>query len=109
MELGRRPTRFVLAARRTPAVLCGRNDLTTVRLGGSRAPISDYNGVVEISSLPLGTRPDVTVTTLLRAIRRGDSAALRALFPLVYDELRLIAHTQRRSWHGDLTLGTTAL
>ena len=42
-------------------------------------------------------------------MRRGDSAALHALFPLLYDELRAVAHKQRRAWQGDLTLGTTAL
>jgi RNA polymerase sigma factor (TIGR02999 family) len=42
-------------------------------------------------------------------MRRGDSAALTALFSLVYDELRGVARKQRRAWHGDLTLGTTAL
>jgi RNA polymerase sigma factor (TIGR02999 family) len=31
------------------------------------------------------------------------------VFRLVYDELHAIAHKQRRAWHGDLTLGTTAL
>lgn len=31
------------------------------------------------------------------------------LFPLVYDELRGLAHHQRRDWHGDYTLNTTAL
>ena len=42
-------------------------------------------------------------------MRRGDSAALTALFSLVYDELRGVARQQRRAWQGDLTLGTTAL
>src|SRR5690606_31804011 len=30
-------------------------------------------------------------------------------FPLVYAELRALAHRQRQRWHGDETLGTTAL
>jgi len=42
-------------------------------------------------------------------MREGDAAALQALFPLVYDELRSIARKQRRAWHGNLTLDTTAL
>src|SRR5690606_14245794 len=29
--------------------------------------------------------------------------------PLVYDELLALAHRQRQRWHGDYTLGTTAL
>lgn len=50
-----------------------------------------------------------TITGLLEAIRRGEREALDELFPLVYDELSMLAHNQRRSWHGDLTLNTTAL
>ena len=49
------------------------------------------------------------ITELLRAVEQGDRTALDALFPLVYDELMLLARQQRRSWHGDLTLNTTAL
>lgn len=50
-----------------------------------------------------------TITNLLADFENGDRAALEALFPIVYDELRLIAHRQRRKWDGDATLGTTAL
>jgi RNA polymerase sigma factor (TIGR02999 family) len=50
-----------------------------------------------------------TVTRLLQEVRDGDRAALDQLFPLVYDELRGLAHGQRRRWYGDETLGTTAL
>ncbi|MGI8617568.1 MAG: ECF-type sigma factor [Gemmatimonadaceae bacterium] len=50
-----------------------------------------------------------SITGLLRAVDRGDRAALDSLFPLVYDELSRLAHHQRRTWHGDLTLNTTAL
>jgi RNA polymerase sigma factor (TIGR02999 family) len=39
----------------------------------------------------------------------GDREALNTLFPLVYDELRNLARQQRRRWHGDITLDTTAL
>jgi len=49
------------------------------------------------------------VTRLLEALERGDSTALDALFPLVYKELRAVAHRQRRRWRGDSTLNTTAL
>jgi RNA polymerase sigma factor (TIGR02999 family) len=52
--------------------------------------------------------PEV-VTRLLEALQRGDAAALDALFPLVYEELRVIAHRQRQRWQGDETLNTTAL
>jgi RNA polymerase sigma factor (TIGR02999 family) len=50
-----------------------------------------------------------TVTGLLRAVEQGDREALDALFRLVYEELSVLAHRQRRRWHGDLTLDTTAL
>lgn len=50
-----------------------------------------------------------TITGLLQAVQRGDRAALDSLFPLVYDELSVLAHHQRQRWHGDLTLNTTAV
>lgn len=50
-----------------------------------------------------------TITGLLQAVQRGDRTALDSLFPLVYDELTLLAHHQRQRWHGDLTLNTTAV
>lgn len=54
------------------------------------------------------TTPE-SITGLLLAVERGDRAALEALFPLVYEELRMLARRQRRAWHGNLTLNTTAL
>nr|MBA3560643.1 sigma-70 family RNA polymerase sigma factor [Gemmatimonadaceae bacterium] len=42
-------------------------------------------------------------------LEQGDSTALDTLFPLVYEELRAVAHRQRRRWQGDDTLNTTAL
>jgi RNA polymerase sigma factor (TIGR02999 family) len=50
-----------------------------------------------------------TDSGLLQAVERGDAAALTALFSLVYDELSILAHQQRRRWHGNITLDTTAL
>ncbi len=50
-----------------------------------------------------------SITELLQAVERGDRPALDRLFPLVYDELSRLARHQRRAWHGDLTLNTTAL
>lgn len=49
------------------------------------------------------------ITGLLQAAQRGDPEALNALFPLVYEELRSLARSQRRRWHGNLTLNATAL
>lgn len=55
------------------------------------------------------TAAHARITELLAAVEQGDRTALDALFPLVYEELTLLARQQRRSWHGDLTLNTTAL
>jgi RNA polymerase sigma-70 factor, ECF subfamily len=51
--------------------------------------------------------PDVT--DLLLAWRDGDDAALERLIPLVYRELRTLAHARMRREHPGLTLQTTAL
>ena len=53
--------------------------------------------------------PREEVTRLLDELQRGDGAAFDKLVPLLYAELREIAHRQRRRWHGDETLDTTAL
>ncbi|MEM8599885.1 MAG: ECF-type sigma factor [Bacteroidota bacterium] len=50
--------------------------------------------------------PDVT--QLLAAVQAGDAAALDQLIPLVYEELRALAHQQRLHRPSD-TLNTTAL
>ena len=50
-----------------------------------------------------------TNSELLQAVERGDASALTALFALVYDELSILARHQRRRWHGNITLDTTAL
>jgi RNA polymerase sigma factor (TIGR02999 family) len=50
-----------------------------------------------------------TVTRLLANLDNGDAAALEEVFPLVYAELRRIAHRHRQQWDGDTTIGTTAL
>src|SRR5262245_40811919 len=49
------------------------------------------------------------VTGLLLAWRQGDSAAVDRLFPLVYDELRRLAHRQLDRERSDHTFGTTGL
>jgi RNA polymerase sigma factor (TIGR02999 family) len=49
------------------------------------------------------------VTRLLGAVQRGDGAALDALFPLLYEELRVVARRQRRRWKAGHSLNTTAL
>src|SRR5262245_13020919 len=71
--------------------------MTTHQNGGMGA-----TGVTETSA-------PATITGLLRAVEQGDAPAMDSLFSLVYDELSVIARRQRRRWHGDLTMNTTAL
>ena len=49
------------------------------------------------------------VTRLLRKWRGGDQAALDSLLPMVYEELRRLAHRSMRSERADITLQPTAL
>jgi RNA polymerase sigma factor (TIGR02999 family) len=49
------------------------------------------------------------VTELLQGWRAGDRKALDALLPLVYDELRRLAHYQLRNERPEHTLRSTAL
>jgi RNA polymerase sigma factor (TIGR02999 family) len=53
--------------------------------------------------------PQLTTGRLLGDLEAGDRAALDGLFLRVYHELSALAHRQRRRWHGDDTLDTTAL
>jgi RNA polymerase sigma-70 factor, ECF subfamily len=49
------------------------------------------------------------VTDLLLQVRRGDESALDRLFPVVYDELRRIAHYHMAGERPGHTLGTVGL
>ncbi len=53
--------------------------------------------------------PKSTVSGLLDELRGGNRDAFDALFPLVYEELRRVAHAQKRRLEGHGTLNTTAL
>jgi RNA polymerase sigma factor (TIGR02999 family) len=53
--------------------------------------------------------PSGQVTELLRHWKKGDEQALRALVPLVYKELRSLAHYHLQSERPDHTLQSTAL
>ena len=53
--------------------------------------------------------PARDVTELLLAWREGDSSALDALMPVVYGELRRLAHRNLRQGSSDCLLQTTAL
>jgi RNA polymerase sigma factor (TIGR02999 family) len=50
-----------------------------------------------------------TIQRLLDGLGEADSAALDSLIAILYEQLRVLAHRQRRRWLGDDTLGTTAL
>ncbi len=49
------------------------------------------------------------VTGLLKAYAQGDRSVFKEIFPVVYEELRRIAHRRLRSERKDHTLGATAL
>ena len=49
------------------------------------------------------------ITQLLLAYREGDREALDRLLPLVYDQLKRLAHARLRGERADHTLNTTAL
>ena len=53
------------------------------------------------------SQPDVT--QLLAAWRQGEAGAFDRLLPLVYEELRVLAHRYLRRERADHTLNTTAL
>lgn len=54
-------------------------------------------------------RPRSQVTNLLQRWREGNREALDALLPLVYDELRRVAHHHLKNERPDHTLQSTAL
>jgi len=68
----------------------------------------DSSTAADRADRPESATPD-DITDLLVAAEQGDRSALEACFPLVYEELRSIARRQRRAWHGNTTLNTTAL
>lgn len=53
--------------------------------------------------------PQSIITGLLVQLRDGDESALDRVFPLVYEELRRVAHLQRRRQARHDTMNTTAL
>ena len=53
--------------------------------------------------------PAHEVTLLLQQLSNGNREAMDKLLPLVYSQLRDMAHRQRINWQGEETLNTTAL
>ena len=49
------------------------------------------------------------VTRMLKELEGGNRDVINQLFPLIYESLHAQAQAQRRRWHGDYTLNTTAL
>ena len=49
------------------------------------------------------------ITELLAAFTNGDRDAMERLLPLLYDDLRRLAHFQLRRWQAGQTLDTTSL
>ncbi len=53
---------------------------------------------------------DIDVTALLRRVSEDEGEeAWNQLFECLYRDLRAVSHRQRSRWHGQETLGTTAL
>ncbi len=57
----------------------------------------------------LSQLPSNAVDNLLAKLQAGDEHALHAVFPLVYNELRRVAHRYLRNERADHTLQSTAL
>ena len=66
-------------------------------------------GLVTYEEQVMGTVSQQRVTNLLTRWSEGDDAALGELTPLVYEELRRLAHRQMGGERPDHTLQTTAL
>jgi RNA polymerase sigma factor (TIGR02999 family) len=82
---------------------------------GTAYPAKQFGVDVEVSveigveALGVVQLPSQAVTELLAKWRGGDQEALQALLPLVYKELRDIAHRQLRRERSGHTLQSTAL
>jgi RNA polymerase sigma factor (TIGR02999 family) len=65
--------------------------------------------IISAVTAPMMTLSTPGLTELLSEWRQGDQSALDKLTPLVYDELRRVAHRYVRRERNGHTLGTTAL
>ena len=81
----------------------------TIKLTKRRILITRRSGWTSSGGSHMEQAVQTEVTPLLEALGRGDASAFDKLFPLVYQELRALAHRQRRRLQGDDTLNTTAL
>lgn len=73
-------------------------------------PARIFSAVLTVRGGPeVGPAPSRQVTELLLHWGNGDSKALEAVLPLVYEELRRLAHSKLRQGRPNHTLQTTAL
>ncbi len=79
------------------------------RLGSGRNAMALAGSARAHAIICMAESAESTVTRLLNALEGGDQNALDELFPIIYGELRAIAHLQRTRWHGENTINTTAL
>lgn len=68
----------------------------------------EYTQIGDKGSLRMGDQQH-EITRLLQDFGGGDRQAINQLLPLVYEQLRDLAHRQRLQWKGEDTLNTTAL
>lgn len=78
-----------------------------IDLGTEAGYVCHTEDPVWVGEMP--TPPEQPVTELLIRWRAGDQEALRALVPLIYEELRAMAHGLLRSERPGHTLQSTAL
>jgi len=89
-----------------------RKEIDSFRMNESRArPVGETQSLREQVSLgAYKTPPNLDeVSLLVQDLADGDQAALNKLMPLVYDELRRLAHRYMMREHPGHTLQTTAL
>lgn len=65
--------------------------------------------LLRIGAARFMTSHDADITVLIERSASGEDAAKDQLFSLLYRELKQRAQQQRRRWHGNLTVNTTAL
>jgi RNA polymerase sigma factor (TIGR02999 family) len=78
-------------------------------MNGEREPFNGTEGKMSNRETVQGSAETQEVTQLLADWSHGDEAALQKLTPLVYDELRGLAHRYMQGQSADRTLQTTAL
>lgn len=74
------------------------------------SPSSGHTGnPAEPAHGDLGGASDPTVDALLVRAAQGDAAAFDQVYAMLYDELSIVARSQRARWNGNDTVSTTVL